>query len=144
MIESEKGDDGMKIKIKDTALTYLKSHVDFTKPVILALDDGSNKYSNIGGSCAIGDKFQLIVSEQRDPEFGLPLENDVGLQLYTSKAEEYFFTSGLNLKHQAGTLQLGDDSGLLDGAVTVQTALSDEAAAKKLDEEKVTMRNNIC
>ena len=78
----------MKINIKDTAVTYLKKHVDFTKPVILALDDGSNKYSNLGGTCAIGDKFQLVVSDRLDPDFDRPLVNDAGLQLYTSKAEE--------------------------------------------------------
>jgi hypothetical protein len=134
----------MKINIKDTAVTYLKKHVDFTKPVILALDDGSNKYSNLGGTCAIGDKFQLVVSDRLDPDFDQPLVNDAGLQLYTSKAEEYFFTTGLNLKHQSGTLQLGDDSGLLDSAVTIQVAKSEEAAARERDEQKVTMKNQIC
>ncbi|KRM61829.1 hypothetical protein FC26_GL001271 [Paucilactobacillus vaccinostercus DSM 20634] len=134
----------MKINIKDTAVTYLKKHVDFTKPVILALDDGSNKYSNLGGSCAIGDKFQLVVSDRPDPDFERPLVNDAGLQLYTSQAEEYFFTTGLNLKHQAGTLQLGDDSGLLDSAVTIQVAKSEEEAARERDEQKVTMKNQIC
>lgn len=134
----------MKINIKDTAVTYLKKHVDFTKPVILALDDGSNKYSNLGGTCAIGDKFQLVVSDRLDPDFDQPLINDAGLQLYTSKAEEYFFTTGLNLKHQSGTLQLGDDSGLLDSAVTIQVAKSEEAAARERDEQKVTMKNQIC
>ncbi|RRG08417.1 MAG: iron-sulfur cluster biosynthesis family protein [Lactobacillus sp.] len=134
----------MKINIKDTAVTYLKKHVDFTKPVILALDDGSNKYSNLGGTCAIGDKFQLVVSDRLDPDFDQPLVNDAGLQLYTSKAEEYFFTTGLNLKHQSGTLQLGDDSGLLDSAVTIQVAKSEEEAARERDEQKVTMKNQIC
>lgn len=134
----------MKINIKDTAVTYLKKHVDFTKPVILALDDGSNKYSNLGGTCAIGDKFQLVVSDRLDPDFDQPLVNDAGLQLYTSKAEEYFFTTGLNLKHQSGTLQLGDDSGLLDSAVTIQVAKSEETAARERDEQKVTMKNQIC
>lgn len=134
----------MKINIKDTAVTYLKKHVDFTKPVILALDDGSNKYSNLGGTCAIGDKFQLVMSDRLDPDFDQPLANDAGLQLYTSKAEEYFFTTGLNLKHQSGTLQLGDDSGLLDSAVTIQVAKSEEAAARERDEQKVTMKNQIC
>ena len=134
----------MKINIKDTAVAYLKKHVDFTKPVILALDDGSNKYSNLGGTCAIGDKFQLVVSDRLDPDFDQPLVNDAGLQLYTSKAEEYFFTTGLNLKHQSGTLQLGDDSGLLDSAVTIQVAKSEEAAARERDEQKVTMKNQIC
>ena len=134
----------MKINIKDTAVTYLKKHVDFTKPMILALDDGSNKYSNLGGTCAIGDKFQLVVSDRLDPDFDQPLVNDAGLQLYTSKAEEYFFTTGLNLKHQSGTLQLGDDSGLLDSAVTIQVAKSEEEAARERDEQKVTMKNQIC
>lgn len=134
----------MKINIKDTAVTYLKKHVDFTKPVILALDDGSNKYSNLGGTCAIGDKFQLVVSDRLDPDFDRPLVNDAGLQLYTSKAEEYFFTTGLNLKHQSGTLQLGDDSGLLDSAVTIQVAKLEEEAARERDEQKVTMKNQIC
>ena len=134
----------MKINIKDTAVTYLKKHVDFTKPVILALDDGSNKYSNLGGTCAIGDKFQLVVSDRLDPDFDQPLVNDAGLQLYTSKAAEYFFTTGLNLKHQSGTLQLGDDSGLFDSAVTLQVAKSEEAAARERDEHTVTMTNQIC
>ena len=134
----------MKINIKDTAVTYLKKHVDFTKPVILALGDGSNKYSNVGGTCAIGDKFQLVVIDRLDPDFDQPLVNDAGLQLYTSKAEEYFFTTGLNLKHQSGTLQLGDDSGLLDSAVTIQVAKSEEEAARERDEQKVTMKNQIC
>lgn len=47
----------MEIIIKEAAKEYLENQLDVEKDLLLAADDGSNEYSKIGGSCAIGDKF---------------------------------------------------------------------------------------
>ena len=43
----------MQISIKPAAVTYLKDHVNQDQRLFLALDDGSSKYSKLGGSCAL-------------------------------------------------------------------------------------------
>jgi len=74
----------MKINIKDEAKTYLANKIPAGSKMILTTDDGSNKYSSLGGSCAIGDKFQLVILKDDDPNYTIPLENDAGYDLTTS------------------------------------------------------------
>ena len=58
----------MKINIKDDAQAYLADKIPAGSQVILTTDDGSNKYSSLGGSCAIGpdDKDKLTTKAVQD------------------------------------------------------------------------------
>lgn len=73
----------MKINIKDDAQKYLADKIPAGSTMILTTDDGSNKYSSLGGSCAIGDKFQLVILNENDPKYTVPIENNAGYKLAT-------------------------------------------------------------
>lgn len=108
------------IKIKPEALAIIKKKMDSTHQiVILALNDGSNKYSKKGGTCTIGDSFQFVVLAKDDPEYNIKLENDAGLDLYTAQPETTYFEPGLVVNARNSTLSLSSDSGIIDGGVTV-------------------------
>nr|WP_272481152.1 iron-sulfur cluster biosynthesis family protein [Holzapfeliella floricola] len=110
----------MKLVIKDTAKDFLKDKLPSDKRhVFLALDDGSSKFSKMGGSCAIGNKFQFVFSNQPDDDYQNVIENNFDLDLTMSKEEEAFLGNGLVLEYKNAALVLRDDSGILDGAVSV-------------------------
>ncbi|WP_412989506.1 iron-sulfur cluster biosynthesis family protein [Pediococcus siamensis] len=134
----------MKINIKEQAANYLADKIPAGKHVFLALDDGSSKFSKLGGSCAIGNKFQFVVADEGDDEYQIPLENNAELNLTTAEPETTFLGNGLALDYKNATLRLSDDSGVLDGAVTVenyQAPTQDKAAAKK---EMTELGGKIC
>ena len=109
----------MKINITENAKDYLlKKDID-GKHIFLALDDGSSKFSKLGGSCAIGNKFQLVISSVPDQAYTDTIENDADLNLTTGKEEANYLGNGLKLDYKMGLLKLSDDSSILDGAVTV-------------------------
>lgn len=119
------------IKIKPEALDVIKNKMDQDHQiVILALNDGSNKYSKKGGTCTIGDSFQFVTLAKKDPEYNIRLENDVGLDLYTAKPETTFFEPGLVVNARNSTLSLSSDSGIIDGGVTV-SQFKPEAISKE-------------
>lgn len=109
----------MKINIKAEAQTYLKDKIPAGSRVILTTDDGSNKYSSLGGSCAIGNKFQLVILKADDPDYTTTLENNAGYDMHTAPADEDFLGNGLNIDRWHNALALKDDSGMLDGALAV-------------------------
>ncbi|ETC78282.1 hypothetical protein N574_0118860 [Lactiplantibacillus plantarum 2165] len=78
----------MKINIKDDAQAYLADKIPAGSQVILTTDDGSNKYSSLGGSCAIGNKFQLVILKAADPDYTTPLENNAGYVMHVAPADE--------------------------------------------------------
>lgn len=51
----------MQITIKPEALKLLQDKADKGQTVLLALNDGSTKYSKVGGSCIVGANFQLVI-----------------------------------------------------------------------------------
>ena len=59
----------MEIIIKEAAKEYLENQLDVEKDLLLAADDGSNEYSKIGGSCAIGDKFQIVATTHKNNNY---------------------------------------------------------------------------
>ncbi|HIY93963.1 iron-sulfur cluster biosynthesis family protein [Companilactobacillus sp. HBUAS56275] len=109
----------MKIDFKDEALKYLEDKIPAGSTVILTTDDGSNKYSSLGGSCAIGDKFQLVILKDADPKYTVPIENNAGYKMSTEEQYTDFFTAGLNISLLHNALALKDNSGILDGALSV-------------------------
>ncbi|MEJ6347879.1 iron-sulfur cluster biosynthesis family protein [Holzapfeliella sp. He02] len=109
----------MKLKIKESAAKYLQEKMPSSDSyVFLALDDGSNKFSDLGGTCAIGDKFQFVFSSQPDEDYNQEIENNAGLKVSTSKEENAFLGENLILDYKNASLVLSDDSGILDGAVS--------------------------
>lgn len=109
----------MKIDIKPEAQAYLAKKIPAGVRMILTTDDGSNKYSSLGGSCSIGDKFQLVVLKDADPNYTVPLENEAGYELSTSSQDADLLTNGLNISLWHNALALKDNSGILDGALSV-------------------------
>ncbi|KRK74078.1 iron-sulfur cluster biosynthesis family protein [Lacticaseibacillus nasuensis] len=112
----------MNITIKHAAKDYLAGKFIAGQHLFLALDDGSSKYSQLGGSCAIGNKWQIVVADAPDADYALPVVNDAGLDLTTGEEETMYLDNGLVLDYRMGALALRADSGILDGAVTVSHA----------------------
>ncbi|MDN6652817.1 MAG: iron-sulfur cluster biosynthesis family protein, partial [Lactobacillus sp.] len=57
------------INIKPEAKELIEKKMDKDHQiVILALDDGSTKYSKKGGTCTVGDSFQFVTLEKLDPK----------------------------------------------------------------------------
>lgn len=135
----------LKLTIKDTAKTYLANRINTTKNLFLATDDGSNKYSKVGGSCAIGDKFQIVATSKQDNDYRIPVDNNQGLHLFTSVGERTFLSSGLTLDFSHNALVLKDDSGILDGAVSVQDVdqVLNQTDAEQTAEQKA-LSQQIC
>ncbi|ANK59555.1 iron-sulfur cluster biosynthesis family protein [Loigolactobacillus backii] len=134
----------MKINIKQAAATYLATKIPVGKNVFLALDDGSNKFSKLGGSCSIGNKFQLVVADQADAEYNIEVDNNLGLTLTTAQPETTFLGNGLALDYNNAMLKLTDDSGILDGAVTVAPATVPTQDQKALKAEMTELGGKIC
>ncbi|WP_047999965.1 iron-sulfur cluster biosynthesis family protein [Lactiplantibacillus herbarum] len=135
----------MKINIKDDAQAYLADKIPAGSQVILTTDDGSNKYSSLGGSCAIGNKFQLVILKAADPNFTIELENNAGYDMHAAPADEVYLGNGLNIARWHSGLALKDDSGILDGALSVVDwrNVSPETEAERREAMK-TIGTKIC
>lgn len=123
----------MKITITKAAQNYLNKKIDQKVNLLLTTDDGSNRYSKVGGSCSIGDKFQLVITKKADPNYQIELKNELGYHFLTSENDQQFFTSGLALDISHNLLLLKDDSGLLDSSLTINHA---DQSDKLTEEEK--------
>ena len=136
----------MKIDIKSEAKTYLDNkNVPTDAVILLTTDDGSNKYSSLGGSCAIGDKFQLVILNEADPNYTIKVENDAGYNLLTSENDADLTTNGLNISVWHNALALKDNSGILDGALSVVDwrNVKPETAAERR-EKMLSLGDKIC
>lgn len=134
----------MKINIKDEAQTYLAKKIPAGKHVFLALDDGSSKFSKLGGSCSIGNKFQLVVTDQSDSDYAVALDNNADLYMTTGDPETTFLGNGLALDYKNASLKLTDDSGVLDGAVTVENHKAPTQDKAAMKDEMTTLGGKIC
>lgn len=113
-------DKTISMNIKPEAKDLIEKYMDNKHQiVILALDDGSTKYSKKGGTCTIGDSFKFVTLEKADPEYNIKIENNAGLNLYTAEPETTYFEPGLVVNARNSTLSLSSDSGIIDGGVTV-------------------------
>jgi len=135
----------MKIDIKEEAQTYIAGKIPAGSRIILTTDDGSNKYSSLGGSCAIGDKFQLVVLKDADPNYTVPLENNAGYDMSTSKQDADLLRDGLNVSMWHNALALKDNSGILDGALSLVDwrNVKPETAAQRR-EKMIALGDKIC
>jgi len=135
----------MKINIKDVAKTYLADKIPAGSTVILTTDDGSNQYSSLGGSCAIGDKFQLVILKDADPKYTVELENDADYKMTTSPSDADLLRDGLNIDFTHNTLALKDNSGILDGALSVVDWRNVKPeTAKERREKMLALGDKIC
>lgn len=101
------------------AINYLKKRKILDKTLILIVDDGGGKYSLQGGSCSIGAHFSIIWVKQKDPTYPLQLKNNQGLHIYTSRYDQTMMGPNMICDYEAGSLNLRDDEGLLDGHVEI-------------------------
>jgi len=134
----------MKITIKEAAQAYLAANVQPDAVLLLTTDDGSNRYSTVGGTCAIGDKFQFVALTDNDPDYAIPLENNLGLQLFTNADTELYLSNGLILDRVFNQLSLRDDSGILDSAVGLITYTAEEKSDLDLKKEMQMLGTRIC
>lgn len=119
------------IKITDTMAKLLAGPRFVGKTLLLITDDGGGKYSLQGGACSIGTKFTLIILDQPDPDYSIPLTNNAGVPLFTSKYDLTFLGKGLTMDYQHYSISLRDDTGLLDGGVLIAKGADVLAAFKQ-------------
>lgn len=128
--------NSINMNIKPEAAEVIKKHVKDGQVVLLALNDGSNKYSKLGGTCTIGANFQFVVLDEKDPDYTIKIENNAGLDLWTAQPEMGFLENSLVVNARNSTLSLSDDSGIIDGAVGVTEFEPSEVTAKDMQEGK--------
>lgn len=127
----------VKMIIKPEAQEIIKKKIDKEHPIVLlALNDGSNKYSKLGGTCTIGANFQFVTIDKPDPKYDIKIENDAGFELYTAQDEMGFLEDNLVVNARNATMSLSDDSGVIDGGVTVSQYVPTAVTAKDLQEGK--------
>lgn len=134
----------MKMTIKPAAVEYIQGKINDGQRIFLALDDGSSKFSKLGGSCAIGNKFQLVLADNADSDYTTEIENNSDYKVYTSGEELTFLGNGLSLDYKNAMLKLSDNSGILDGAVTIDQAPDEVASKDQLKEDMQTIGVKNC
>lgn len=108
-----------KITFKPAALDYLKCREVLGHPLLLIVDDGGGKYSIHGGACSIGASFSIIKLDKPDKDYPEILQNDEGVEIYTSKYDLAILEDNLVLDYVNAGLQLKNDSQMLDGSVNI-------------------------
>lgn len=115
----------MKINISPEAETILQKEIKSNNIVLLTLNDGVNKYSNVG-SCTSVLAFQLVIVDKKDPIYQIKLENNYGIYLFTGEREASMLATGLKLKSKNNVLSLVSDEGVVDDAITVNNLTQDK------------------
>ena len=122
----------LELKIKDSAKDVLEKKIKPGQVVLLALNDGSNGYSKLGGTCTIGANFKLVLLDHPDPEFSIKVKNNMGLDMYTSDKELAFLDDGLVLNARNATLSLSSNEGIIDGGVTISEFKVEKLSADEM------------
>ena len=122
----------LELKIKDSAKDVLEKKIKPGQVVLLALNDGSNGYSKLGGTCTICANFQLVLLDHPDPEFSIEVKNNMGLDMYTSDKELAFLDNGLVLNARNATLSLSSNEGIIDGGVTISEFKGEKLSADEM------------
>lgn len=107
------------IKLSDALVAHLKQRQLADKELVLITDDGGGKYSLQGGAFTIGTNFTVIVLDQPDPDYAVPLTNESGLHLWTSPYDLVFLETGVAMDYGQGQISLKDDAHILDSAVQI-------------------------
>ncbi|AYM03176.1 iron-sulfur cluster biosynthesis family protein [Levilactobacillus yiduensis] len=107
------------ITLSDALVAHLKQRQLADKELVLITDDGGGKYSLQGGACTIGTNFTVIVLDQPDPDYAVPLTNEAGLHLWTSPYDLIFLETGVTMTYGQGQISLKDDAHMLDNAVQI-------------------------
>lgn len=123
----------IKLTIKPEAEEVIKNKINPNSTVLLALNDGSNGYSKLGGTCTIGADFQLVVLDHKDPEFNIKVDNNMGLKMFTSPAEMQFLDNGLVLNARNAVLSLSSDEGIIDGAVSINAFTGQKLSKEEME-----------
>lgn len=106
------------MKITNNAKKFITKNMQKDNALILALNDGSNKYSRLG-SCTSAINLQLVLVDQADQEFPVKIKNNLDLNFYTSDSELTYFSSNAVIDEKNGFIILKDDSGIIDGAMMI-------------------------
>ncbi|MEO1771950.1 MULTISPECIES: iron-sulfur cluster biosynthesis family protein [Enterococcus] len=111
----------MKLDIRKQAVEALTDKLGSNEGFILALNDGSNQFSTVGGSCAVGDKFQIIPTEGPTEQFQEVLEND-RFKVYISDEEKVFLGNEVVIDYndRLSTFSLKNESGTLDSNILLK------------------------
>lgn len=111
----------MNLTISDSATAALKKRLN-SDTFILALNDGTNQFSTVGGSCAVGDKFQILASQGAKDNYTIPLETD-HFQVYISAGEEAFINEDIALDYneRLSTFSLKTNGGILDNNLLIRS-----------------------
>ncbi|MCH4123256.1 MAG: iron-sulfur cluster biosynthesis family protein [Levilactobacillus sp.] len=128
------------IKLSDALVAHLKQRQLADKELVLITDDGGGKYSLQGGACTIGTNFTLIVLDQPDSDYAVPLENAAGLHLWTSPYDLVFLETGVAMDYGQGQISLKDDAHVLDNAVQI----ADGAAVLAAFDRGLTAKGTSC
>ncbi|MDT2755942.1 iron-sulfur cluster biosynthesis family protein [Enterococcus asini] len=110
----------MKLTISDSAATALEKRLNNTT-FILALNDGTNQFSTVGGSCAVGDKFQILASQGPKDNYNIPLETP-HFHVYISAGEKDFINEDITLDYndRLSTFSLKTNAGILDNNLLIR------------------------
>lgn len=108
-----------KINVTTAFVDFLKTKGLADKVLLLIADDGGGRYSLQGGACSIGSRFSLIELDQPDPDYNVKLENDKGLQLYTSDYNLAFMEKGLTIDYVGYAIRLKDDAHWFDDGIQI-------------------------
>lgn len=108
-----------KIKFTQAALDYLKRRGILGDPLLLICDDAGGKYSILGGSCNMGMSYSIIRLDHPDKDYPRVLQNDEGVEIYSSDYDLTMLQDNLHLDYINCGLELKNDGGLLDGAVQI-------------------------
>jgi hypothetical protein len=107
------------IKFTQAALAEMKKRDLLEHPLLLIADDAGGKYSIRGGSCSMGASFSIIKLDKLDPDYPIALQNDAGVEIYTSQYDLTLLEDNLVVDYVNAGLLLKNDSGLLDGAMSI-------------------------
>lgn len=113
----------MELRITPEAQAFLQKKFPDAKKLLLALNDGSNRFSSAEGCCMIGDRFMVIITDVVPPEFFIQLANPA-YEVYITEYETTFLTETpiLAVNETTGSLMLKSAGGIIDINVQVKTA----------------------
>lgn len=117
----------MEIKVTPEAKKLLAKYGQDNVNYLLTLNDGVNKYSDMG-SCASVLAFQMVVLDHQDPVYHLKMANNFNLPIFTGERELEMLGDGLELKVRNSVLSLVSNEGVIDDAVMINDLRKDKNA----------------